>query len=744
MSIPGKQTLSAEAAAPPGHFFRHDLPHVAPLGSAVERARRCLLSKQRADGHWCGELQGDTILESEYVMLLAFLGRESDPRVAKAARYILAQQNAAGGWSNYPGGPVDLSVSVKAYFALKLAGYDPDTTPQRRACAAIRALGGAAGCNSFTRFYLALLGQLPYDRCPAVPPEMIFLPRGAYFNIYAMSSWTRTIVIPLSIFYAHKPVRRLPAERGIAELFVEPAAAVPPVKRRLLSWHRFFLGIDRLLKCYDAGARRWPRWALKRPSWAQALCSPLAALRAAAVKRATAWMLDHCADSDGVGAIFPPMIYTVICLRCLGYADDSPEMTWALGQLDALMIEEGGTLRLQPCFSPVWDTALTLNALAATGMRAHQPPVARAVEWLLDREVRRPGDWSVMNPGLEPAGWFFEYRNGFYPDTDDTAMVLMGLARVVAGGAWGVGREAWGVASEDRHGQRNGHTPAMVVQANGIHGSSRPTPHGPRPTAHGPLATARAVRWLRAMQNRDGGWAAFDRDVNREVLTQVPFADHNAMLDPSCPDITARVLEALGQYGHRVGQPEVDRAVAFIRASQDRRGCWLGRWGVNYIYGTWQVLQGLAAVHFDMSQPMVRRAVAWLKQVQQPGGGWGESCRSYDEPDLAGQGTPTASQTAWALLGLLAAGEAHSPAVKAGIAYLVATQQADGGWREDQFTGTGFPKVFYLKYHLYCLYFPLMALGRYQQLAGSSDHEVVRRAGAAHRNGRRAATTLPD
>jgi squalene-hopene/tetraprenyl-beta-curcumene cyclase len=296
-----------------------------------------------------------------------------------------------------------------------------------------------------------------------------------------------------------------------------------------------------------------------------------------------------------------------------------------------------------------------------------------------------------MNPGLEPGGWPFEYRNGHYPDTDDTAMVLMALARTTAAG-----------------GQRaldNGHWLAEY----------RVSEDGPAGAGPPQAAIRRAVRWLLALQNRDGGWAAFDRDINRDVLTKVPFADHNAMLDPSCPDITARVLEALGQFGYCVGRPEVDRAVAFIRRTQDRRGCWPGRWGVNYLYGTWQVLQGLEAVRFDPADSMVRRAVAWLKSVQQPGGAWGESCRSYDDPSLAGQGTPTASQTAWALLGLLAAGEAPSPEVRAGIDWLLATQQPDGGWQEEPFTGTGFPKVFYLKYHLYCLYFPLMALGKYKQ-----------------------------
>jgi squalene-hopene/tetraprenyl-beta-curcumene cyclase len=645
-------------AAAGGNGVRHDPAHSPRLHTAVERANQGLLARQAADGHWVGELQGDTILESEYVLLLAFLGREHDPCVPKLARYILDQELPGGGWSNHPGGPPDLSVSVKAYFALKVAGHDAGAPHLRRACAVIRGLGGAAGCNSFTKFYLALLGQFPYANCASVPPELVLLPRWAYVNIYAMSSWTRTIVVPLSIFYAHKPVRRLPPERGIAELFLRPPETPlwpHPPTRRWLSWTNFFLGVD---------------WAFKRAeAWG------LGPVRALALKRAVGWMFERFADSDGLGAIFPPMIYTVICLRCLGYADDSPEMRWALKQLDDLKIEEGDTLRLQPCFSPVWDTALTLKGLADGGVPGSHPAVLAGTRWLLEREVRRPGDWSITNPGVEPAGWFFEYRNGFYPDTDDTAMVLMALAKT-------------GAADRD-----------------------------------GRDAARRAVRWLLAMQNSDGGWAAFDRDINRRLLTKVPFADHNAMLDPSCPDITARVLEALGYYGYHVGDRQVDRAVAFLRRTQEPSGCWLGRWGVNYIYGTWQVLEGLASVGFDAHDPMVRRAAAWLKGVQQANGAWGESCRSYDDPSLAGQGHPTASQTAWALLGLLAADEAGSDAVRAGVDYLLATQLPEGGWHEDHFTGTGFPRVFYLKYHMYPLYFPLMALARYARAAGVSTKD---------------------
>jgi squalene-hopene/tetraprenyl-beta-curcumene cyclase len=465
-----------------------------------------------------------------------------------------------------------------------------------------------------------------------------------------MSSWTRTIVVPLSIFSACKPVRRLPPEQGVPELFLRPPQtplwpAAPT--RRLLSWPNFFLAVDALYKFAERAGL-------------------LAPVRGLALRKAAAWMRERFADSDGLGAIFPPMIYTVVALRCLGVADDASEMRWALKQLDDLMIEEDGTIRLQPCFSPVWDTALALNALADAGLSAEAAPaVEGGVRWLLAREVWRRGDWSVLTPGLEPAGWFFEYRNGFYPDVDDTAMVLMALAK--AGRAF---------------------------------------------TPEGRAASERGVRWLLGMQNRDGGWAAFDRDLDREVLTKVPFADHNAMLDPSCPDITARVLEALGCQGFGIDHPQAVRALAFLRRTQEKSGAWPGRWGVNYIYGTWQVLQGLRSIGFDAADPMVRRAVAWLESVQQPGGGWGESCRSYDNPAWAGRGEPTASQTAWAVLALVAAGEAAGAAARRGVEYLLRTQRPDGGWDEEPFTGTGFPKVFYLKYHLYSLYFPLMALAR--------------------------------
>jgi len=599
-----------------------------------------LLDRQRGDGHWVGELQGDSILESEYILLMAFLGRKGDPRVRQAANYLLQVRSTNGGWGNYPGGPAEISVSVKAYFALKIAGRSGDEPLMREAAGVIRSLGGAEACNSFTRFYLALLGQTPYANCPAVPPELVLLPRWSPINIYKMSAWSRTILVPLSVVWAKKPVRNLPTELGIRELFLEdPQAIHPPLAptQAYFSWTNFFLKADGFLK-----------WLERRG---------ITPLRRRATRRAIAWMRERYVDSDGVGAIFPSMVYNVIVLRSLGVKDDDPEMIWAMKQIEDLMIAEGDTLRLQPCVSPVWDTALALIALADASESSES-----SVHWLLDREIRRPGDWSRSNPRLEPGGWCFEYRNGFYPDTDDTAMVLIALART-------------------------GHTEEPAVQ--------------------------RALPWLLGMQNRDGGWAAFDRDINREFLTKVPFADHNAMLDPSCPDITARVLEALGHFGHRPGQKHVDRALSFIEKNQESNGSWPGRWGVNYIYGTWQVLAGLKSIGCDLRLPMARRAVDWLKSVQQMNGAWGESCRSYDDPAWAGKGEPTASQTAWALLGLLAAGDGSSSAVRAGIEWLVSSQKPHGGWDEEPFTGTGFPKVFYLKYHLYPVYFPLMALARY-------------------------------
>lgn len=625
------------------------------LDASRDAACRWLIEHQHADGYWVGELEGDTILESEYVLLMAFLGREQEPVCVKACRYMRDLQLPSGGWAIYPGGPAEISASVKAYFALKLVGVpstDPDMVLARET---ILALGGAQACNSFTRFYLALLGQIEYDECPCVPPEMVLIPSWLNFSLAAMSAWTRTIVVPLSIISAYKPVRRLPAELGIAELFRDDRPRHPSRRtRRLFSWTNFFLALDRGLKFAD----RWTPFAWRQPG----------------IRAAHRWMCDHFENSDGLGAIFPPMIYTVVALKALGYDPDDRLCVWAMEQLDDLLIEENGKVRIQPCVSPVWDTAIATIAVADADVVPDHPALTRAVRWLVDKEVRGPGDWCVRRPGVEPSGWHFQYQNGLYPDIDDTAMVLMALQR--------------SSLTND---------PAVVA------------------------STKRGVNWLLAMQNKDGGWAAFDVDIDNEVLTKVPFADHNAMLDPSCADITARIIECLGKLGYRGDHPQIVRGLDYLWKTQEPEGCWYGRWGVNYIYGTWQVLQGLSAIDFPMDHPALQRAADWLESVQQADGGWGETCASYDDRALMATGQTTASQTAWAVLGLISAGRTASPAVTRGIRYLIDTQRADGDWDEAPYTGTGFPLVFYLRYHLYRVYFPLMALSRYHAAVNRAD-----------------------
>ncbi len=633
------------------------------VGGAIERARRWLLEAQHAGGYWEGELEGDSILESEYILLLAFLGRQESGEARQAARYLLRQQLPDGGWSIYPGGDVDVSASVKGYFALKLTGHAASSPEMQRARRAILAHGGADAVNSFTRFYLALLGQISYEQCPAVPAEFLLLPDWFPVNLYSISSWSRTMLVPLAIMSAVQPVRAVEPSRGIRELFLRAPADWPPLRcpgltggTGWLSWDRFFRGVD-------AGAK----WCQRRR---------LLPLRRRAVEIARRWMIERFAGSDGLGAIFPPIIWSVVALRCLGYADDAPEVRYCLEELRKLSIEEDDVLRLQPCRSPVWDTAIALRALAATGSQS--TAAGRAVEWLLDRQIDKRGDWS-RRVAAEPGGWCFEHANDFYPDSDDTAMVVMALAEQF-------------VAASDLPGDRGEAWTRMTE------------------------AIARAERWMLAMQNRDGGWGAFDRDNDSEFLCYVPFADHNAMIDPSTPDLAGRVLEALGCLGRRQDDPAVDRTVAYLRRTQEADGSWFGRWGVNYIYGTWQVLAGLAAAGVSHDDPMMVAGGEWLLVHQQPSGGWGETPETYTNPSLRGQGNPTPSQTAWAVLGLLSAGLRDHPATQRGIDWLLDRQRADGGWDEPEFTGTGFPRVFYLRYHLYRIYFPLLALGRWAKL----------------------------
>ena len=628
------------------------------VGNAIAAARRYLLSIQREDGHWCGELEGDTILESEYMLTMHFLGRGGEPRMRKAAEYLRRQQIASGGWAAYPEGPPEVSASAKAYFALKLVGDDSQAPHMAKARRVILELGGLDACNSFTKIYLSIFGQYDWEKCPVVPPELVLLPDAFPVSIYRMSSWSRAIVVPLSIISAYRVRCPVPEGAGIAELQTPPGS--PPQKRRPRTsrqriWSAFFAAVDRAL--HEVERRRW---------------TPL---RRRALDRAEEWILARLERSDGLGAIFPPIINTILALRCRGYAADHPLVAGQVAELVKLEIEEEETLRLQPCFSPVWDTALATVALAESGVPADDSRLQRAAQWLLDREVRVPGDWQRRLPKTPPGGWYFEYENEFYPDTDDTAEVLAALAAVR-------------FPDEREERRRQG-------------------------------AIERGVAWQLAMQNSDGGWPSFDRDCDNEVLTFIPFADHNAMIDPSCEDITGRTLEAFDRAGRGGGGKAVRRAVAYLNRKQDADGTWYGRWGCNYIYGTWLALRGLAHAGEDLSRERYQRAGSWLRRHQNEDGGWGELPHSYDDPGHKGRGPSTPSQTAWALLGLFALGDTASPNVRAGLDYLLGNQGYDGSWKDEHWTGTGFPSVFYLRYHLYATYFPLWALSVYEREAES-------------------------
>jgi len=634
---------------------RQTLAPVEPLPGdaldlAIDAARDALLSRQDAAGFWCAELQGDSILESEYLLLMWILGREHDPDLPLIANYLRAIQNPDGGWSLYPGGPADISGTVKGYFALKLMGDHPDAPHMRRARDLILSLGGAETCNTFTRFYFACLGQISFDACPSIPPEIVFLPKWAYFNLYNVSAWTRTMILPLGLVTTFRRARKLRPDQGIAELYIDRAAAnrlsPKPLRGLPRNWSDIFLRIDQLLKAYDR--------------------TPNEGLRQKAIQKAEQWILDHLSGSEGLGAIFPPMVYLLIVFQLLGYPEDHPRVVKAHKELRDFFIRDGDQIRIQPCLSPMWDTGIALNALAEAGLSPDDDAARRATQWLLAKECRVASDWQKNCPPVEPSGWFFEFENAHYPDTDDTAMVCTSLSRV---------------------------------------GGQAASP-----------AVNRGVNWLLAMQNSDGGWAAFDRTTDRPLLEKIPFADHNAMQDPSCPDITGRVIEGLGRCGLRVGHPAIDRAVKYLLQQQDADGAWWGRWGVNYVYGTWQVLTGLKAVGQDMSQPWTRRAADWLLSVQKPDGSFGETCASYDDARLKGIGDSTASQTAWGAMGLMAVHGADHPAVDNAVRWLIQTQTPQGEWEETNYTGTGFPRVFYLKYHYYRLYFPLTALARYRRL----------------------------
>jgi len=659
-------------------------PRVKSLSASVRRAihrtRYWLLSQQADDGSWCAELEGDTILESETILLLAFCGHEDTELATRCAAHLVETQLAEGGWAMYPGGGVDVSGSVKAYFALKMTGHKPGAEYMRRARAAILAHGGADAVNSFTRYYLALLGQISYEQCAAIPPEILLWPKWFPANLYAVSAWSRTTIVPLSIVSALRPVRRIEPRLGIRELFLREPEDWPPLRASGVSGGTGLLSWDRVVRSFD----RFCKWCQRHR---------LLPLRQKALAAAEQWMTTRFDQSDGLGATYPSMVWSLVALKCLGHPDDSPEVQYCHQKLHALVLEdeEAGTARLQPGKSPVWDTAITVCALAASGLRPENPTVRAAIEWLLAKQISRPGDWAE-SATAEPGGWCRAYANDHYPNCDDTAMALLALQTQFS----------------DASAVRDALPPELRLAAAGEEDRQEIAAIGDTVSA-----MDRGVRWLLAMQNRDGGWAAFDRNNPGKFLGHAPFAEQHATIDPSTPDLTGRVLETLGRMGYRLDEPAVDRAVAYLRHTQNADGSWFGRFGVNYIYGTWQTLTGLAAVGVPTDDPAVVAGANWLLVHQQEFGGWGESPDSYEFPHLRGQGPTTASQTAWALMGLLAAGLRDHPVVTRGIRYLVRLQNEDGTWNESEFTGTGFPRLSYLRYHYYPIYFPLLALAQW-------------------------------
>jgi squalene-hopene/tetraprenyl-beta-curcumene cyclase len=684
------------------------------LRRAISSTQQFLFNHQHPDGYWVAELEGDALLQSETILLLAFLGEEDSELASQCAVHLLDTQLPDGGWGMYTGGKSDVNNTVKAYFALKITGHPANADYMQKARVRALELGGVDGVNSFTRFYLAILGQIPHGVCPAVPPQMMLLPKWFPINIYSMSAWSRTIFVPLSIVSALSPVRDLPHDRGIKEIFIKTpdkwGSLVAPGKKRTsnpFSWDFFFRFCNSMM------------WACRKLG--------ITPLRKRGIESAKQWTLEHCKNSDGPGAIYPPIIWGWIAFKSLGYADDSAEIKYFRNQLQSHIIrnEKRGSIRVQPCKSPVWDTVLTLKALMLGGLTASNPAVRKGLQWVRSRHIKQDGDWSKNSKNKsEVGGWCFEFNNAFYPDSDDTAMALMVLAgrfdeaKVVAGSS-----SDRIMLSEirdmiDEVSGNRGKSGMLPPELRLLTADSNDTVEGAKLSmldlADTTAALEGGLRWLLEMQNKDGGWGAFDRDNNREFLCKVPFADHNAMIDPSTPDLTGRVMESLGRLGFRVGQSAViDRVVSYIRREQKADGSWFGRWGVNYIYGTWQAITGLTSVGVSVEDSAVVAGADWLLSHQHPSGGWGESPDSYFEPSLRGHGTPTASQTAWALMGLIAAGKQNDNAVRRGVRFLLDRQREDGTWYEPEFTGTGFPMVFYLKYHYYSVYFPLMALSLY-------------------------------
>ena len=633
------------------------------LDACIKRAAGALLAEQRRDGHWVFELEADATIPAEYVLLKYYLG-ETDPALeARIANYLRRIQAPHGGWPLFHGGAFNISASVKAYFALKVIGDSPDAPHMRRAREAILAHGGAGTTNVFTRMLLALHGIIPWQAVPTIPVEIMYLPRWFPFHLFRISYWGRTVLAPLLVLQAMKPSSRHPHGVTIDELFPGRSARIRRAPRALHQsrpWFAVFALIDALIRFTEPFFPSVPR---KR-----------------AIAKAVAFVTERLNGEGGLGAIFPAMANTVMLFDALGYPRDHPDVVTARRAIDKLIVLKRDEAYCQPCVSPVWDTVLACHALIEEGSEPALASARRGLVWLGPRQVLDTvGDWAFTRPNVRPGGWAFQYTNPHYPDLDDTAVVVMAMDRV-----------------------------AHRLQISGGTDFSE--------------AVSRGREWVLGLQSRNGGWGAFDADNTSEYLNHIPFADHGALLDPPTADVTARCASMIAQLGLGKDREALDRALDFLRRTQEPDGSWHGRWGMNYIYGTWSALCAFRAAGVDSRAPEIRRAVDWLLFINNPDGGWGEHGSSYELDHRNHEMAPsTASQTAWALLGLMAAGEVDHPVVERGIEYLLRGNDADGRWPEPQFTAVGFPRVFYLRYHGYSKFFPLWALARYRNLKNLAD-----------------------
>jgi len=619
---------------------------------SMKRAQKFFLNIQSREGYWAGELEADISVTSGFLPLMRFMGVHDPMRERKMVNQILSRQQADGTWPMYYGGPGNLDVTVQSYFALKLSGLPSDDSRMMKARMFVLANGGVARTKTFTKILLALFGQYKWDGLPIIPPEIIFLPNWFFLNIYDLSSWTRETIMALAIIFALKLVFNVPESANIRELFVEEGQFENPTwprANRFFSWGNLILIA---MRCFRLWEKLPPRLRLGRNL---------------ALRRVEDWIVSHQESDGSWGGIMLPWVYSLVALKMLGRTSDDPVLAKGIAGFEDFIIEDSDSLWVEPATSPVWDTAWTIIALRESGVAADHPALQKAARWLLGKQIEVRGDWSVKNPMLEPGCWAFEFENDLYPDVDDTSLVSHALNMVLL--------EDEGVKS---------------------------------------AAIARGINWVLGMQNENGSWAAFDRDNHKPILKDIPFADFITPLDPGSPDITAHVVAVLARIGYGPDFPPIARASNYIKKSQEKDGSWFGRWGVNYIYGTSKVLQALGLLGEDVSKPYVKKAVDWLICHRNSDGGWGESCITYErpQPEFRGRGTSTPSQTAWALLGLMAAG-VSSAAIESGIEFLISGQQSSGNWREEEFTGTGFPGAFYLRYEHYKNYFPLMALAKW-------------------------------